>query len=95
MAFKARLTRKCAAFSTHSGNPEVLLIRVGHFLWKEYKQLTRNKNFAGASIYLASCEAVWAAKEAYRVPLRARTENNQEAFRERTRARHRARKARQ
>lgn len=44
---------------------ELLLIRVGHHLWR-----SRKRREWPESVAMAALETVWAAKEAYRVPLR-------------------------
>lgn len=47
---------------------ELLLIRVGHHLWREYKS-EKPRGWPREAL-LAALETVWAAKEAVRVPLR-------------------------
>lgn len=48
---------------------ELLLIRAGHHLWKEYK--SRSPQGWPENAILAALDTVWAAKEALRVELRA------------------------
>jgi hypothetical protein len=79
MPIAGQLTRKCGAFVTHNDDWDMLLIRIGHFIWRNYKK-TRELN------YLAACESVWAAKRAYRKPIRERHEGNHNAAAERLRS---------
>jgi len=78
MAKSAGLTTKSRAFVTHNGDWDTLLVRVGHHLWYNWKK-TKDKS------YFDACVSVWAAKEAYRAPIRARVRENIEAFTRRRR----------
>ena len=71
----------------HSDNPEVLLIRVGHFLWRQRQQAIKNHDDRLGNEYLKCCQVVWAAKEAYRAPQRERNEQNRQAKSDRMRGR--------
>jgi hypothetical protein len=48
---------------------EMLLIRVGHHLWREFK--SKSIRTWPKEALLVALETVWKAKEAVRVPLRA------------------------
>ena len=80
----ARLDQKAGRPTSHSNDPEILLIRIGHWLWKWHKA-ARGIDPAEAKVNLAACESVWAAKETYRAPLRAQAEINRAAKAERMR----------
>lgn len=63
---------------------ELLLIRVGHHLWREYRS-RKPSGWPAAGLY-AALETVWDAKEAVRAPLRAEWLKAYEERRERLKA---------
>ena len=58
------------AFVTHNGDWDTLLVRIGHYLWRNWKK-TNDKLYLEAFLCVAAC------KEAYRAPIRARNKANQ------------------
>ena len=61
----------------HDTDPiEGKLIRIGHYLWKLYRQAAR----AEKDSLDAALETVWQAKREYRVELSARRKASAEAF---------------
>jgi len=48
---------------SHGDNLELLLIRVGHWLWKQRKEL--------GEVWEEACQSVWTAKAEYRKPKQA------------------------
>jgi hypothetical protein len=65
MAFAGGVYAANSGFS-HRNDPEVLLIRVSHWLWKWWRASRRQDRSLEAAI-----EAMAAVKEAYRAPVRA------------------------
>jgi hypothetical protein len=56
---------------SHS-DPEMLLIRIGHHLWRWRKAAMREGGFSAAYPYMCACESVWEAKREYRQPRQER-----------------------
>ena len=48
---------------------ELLLIKVGHHVWKLYKR-TLGVDGVAAKAYLAACEDIWEAKRKHRLELK-------------------------
>jgi hypothetical protein len=78
MPIAGQLIRKCGAFSSHPGNPEAMLIRVGHYLWKLYKQAKKNQRLT--DMLDAALESVWEVKRLYRAPLQIAKKEARERF---------------
>lgn len=72
---------------SNAHNPEVLLIRVGHWLWKWEKQANARYQPKEARIFGLAWVSVIEAKERYRVPLRESRIKNNETFRVKAAAR--------
>jgi hypothetical protein len=62
--------KTCQAITTHWGNWDTLLVRIGHHLWKWHKQDRTNKAFT------AALGDVWTAKREFRRPIQANREKN-------------------
>ena len=68
---------------SHPNDPEVLLIRISHWLWKWYRAEGRPKYLS------SSIDSMVAVKDAYREPMRRSREAAGERFREMHRAKRR------
>ena len=58
------------AVTTHSGDWDTLLVRIGHYLWKWHKQDERNQSLVNA------LEDVWRVKREYRKPIATQRDLN-------------------
>ncbi len=57
------------AFVTHNGDWDTLLVRVGHYLWRKWKE-------TNDLVYIQAVEDIWEAKRAYRAPVLAKIKAN-------------------
>ena len=84
MALKGQLIGRKRAYLppvvSHQDNPEVLLIRVTQWLFKQWKQSLKNQKYAEAKAYDAAFYAVAEAKREYRRPIKEAVQKNREAF---------------
>lgn len=85
MSIAGQFAEKSRAITTHSDNYEMLLIRVGHHLWRARKQALKTEGFTAAHRLMLACESVWAAKAEYRKPFLARDKANKQASAQRLR----------
>jgi heme exporter protein D len=58
------------SFTSHPGEPEMLLLRTGHRLWAAYVRARDAREIRTASVLLAAAETVWEAKRVYRAERR-------------------------
>ena len=72
---------------SNSHNLEVLLIRIGHHIWKWYKQAVKNNEVKEKEVLEEALYAVWEVKRQYRQPFLERNAKNREATATRMRKR--------
>lgn len=73
------------SFTTHKGDWDTLLVRVGHWLWKWRKQAHKNHQHSEVRVLDKALEDVWEAKRAYRQPIRAKEQAVRQAAGDRLR----------
>jgi hypothetical protein len=66
-------------YVTHKDDWDILLVRIGHHLWREWKQSVDSKQVVDSCVLHAAMMEVWEAKERYRTPLKAAREANHAA----------------